>query len=740
MPGTTVLAQLADLISDHFSEQELRDLCLELGVNYEHLSGDNTRAKSRELVQWAQRHGTLPALLEQVKTHRPHLAEQIGHLAVNLPQPPTPPRLHHIPYHRNPLFTGREEWLAALHAQLGQRGTVAVTQAVAGLGGMGKTQLALEYCYRHVAEYDLIYWLRADEAATLAGEMAELAYRLGAAPRHVTDQTALRAAALDWLHGTARRWLLVFDNVDLLEPADLQPYLPRLGNGGSLITSRNPRWEGLARTVRLKELPPEEAVAFLRQAKPDAPEAEAAHLAHLLGYLPLALEHARAFVAATGCTLAEYAHYLETARRELWAGVDAPVAYDRRTITTTWEVAFARARQVQGAAALLNLCCFLDPEAIPLALLRRAAETPGFLEKPGPLALEAALRELGRYSLVQREGEGVRLHRLVQMVARDQMPPETAQNTVAAAVELLAAAWPYDQQDMNTWPASADLLPHLLAAAAAGERAESIPHRTGYLWNQAGFYLHHRAVYTQAGDCYRRALAIDEKALGPDHPTVATRLNNLGMLLKDEGDLAGARPYLERALAIDEKALGPDHPEVAIRLNNLGMLLQAEGDLTGARPYLERALAIDEKALGPDHPEVAIRLNNLGMLLQAEGDLTGARPYLERALAIWEKALGSDHPQVAIGSSNLGTLMQDEGDLAGARPYLERALAIDERAYGPDHPEVATDLNNLGILMQDEGDLAGARVHLERALAICEARLGPEHPHTRTTRHNLANL
>lgn len=565
MPETTELAQLYQQIKEQFNENELRELCLEMGFRYEDLGGRGTAENALALVEWADRYTRVPELRARVAEKRPQVAGK--------------QTLHHLPYPRNPLFTGREEWLNVLHTQLGQRGTVAVTQAVAGLGGVGKTQLVLEYCYRHVAEYDVLYWLRADEAATLAGEMAELAYQLGAAPRSVTDQTALRDAALAWLHGTAGRWLLVFDNVDELEPAALQPYLPRLGNGGSLITSRNPRWQGLAQMVRLDALPPEEAAAFLRQAKPEAADAETAHLAQLLGYLPLALEHARAYVVETGCTLADYARYLETARQELWAGAEAPLAYDQRTITTTWEVAFTRARQTPGAAALLNLCCFLDPDAIPLALLRQAMEKPDFSKKsgfsegkPGILGLETALKELGRYSLVQREGEVVRLHRLVQTVARDQMPPATAQNTAALVVALLAAAWPYKQQEMDTWPASADLLPHLLAAAAAGEKAAPIPERTGYLWNAAGLYLNFRAAYALAGDCVRRALAINEKVYGPHHPDVARDLNNLGMLLKAEGDLAGAREHLERALAIFEKALGPNHPNTRTVRNNLANL------------------------------------------------------------------------------------------------------------------------------------------------------------------------
>lgn len=155
-----------------------------------------------------------------------------------------PPR--HIPYRKNELFTGREEWLTKLHAALHRDEPVAVTQAVAGLGGVGKTQLALAYCYRHLDEYDLIQWLRADDATTLSTALAELAYRLGLARRSVTDQPTLHQLVLNWLHTTDKHWLLVYDNADGIQPNELRPFLPKLGHGACLITSRNPSWGTLA--------------------------------------------------------------------------------------------------------------------------------------------------------------------------------------------------------------------------------------------------------------------------------------------------------------------------------------------------------------------------------------------------------------------------------------------------------------------------------------------------------------
>jgi len=239
---------------------------------------------------------------------------------------------------------------------------------------------------------------------------------------------------------------------------------------------------------------------------------------------------------------------------------------------------------------------------------------------------------------------------------------------------------------------------------------------------------------------YRRALAIDEKTLGPDHPHVARDLNNLAELLRARGDYTAAEPLYRRALAINEKAFGPDHPDVAADLNNLAGLLQVRGDLAATEPLYRRALAINEKALGPDHPLVAADLNNLAALLRDKGDLATAEPLYRRALAINEKALGPDHPLVGTDLNNLALLLRDKGDLAAAEPLFRRALAIDEKALGPDHPDVARDLNNLALVLRTKGDLATAEPLYRRAIAIDEKALGLDHPLVATYLDNLAFL
>jgi tetratricopeptide (TPR) repeat protein len=258
--------------------------------------------------------------------------------------------------------------------------------------------------------------------------------------------------------------------------------------------------------------------------------------------------------------------------------------------------------------------------------------------------------------------------------------------------------------------------------------------------NNLAVLLKEQGDLAGARPLYERALAIWEKILGPEHSDTATSLDNLAVLLEVQGDLAGARPLLERALAIREEVLGPDHASTATSLNNLGLLLQAQGDLAGARPLLVRALAIREKVLDPEHPDMATSLSNLGLLLQAQGDLAGARPLFESALAIREKLLGPDHPSTATSLNNLASLLRAQGDLAGARPLFESALAISEKVLGPDHPDTATKLNNLASLLRAQGDHAGARPLLERAVGICERVLGPEHFTTAVSQSNLAIL
>jgi len=258
--------------------------------------------------------------------------------------------------------------------------------------------------------------------------------------------------------------------------------------------------------------------------------------------------------------------------------------------------------------------------------------------------------------------------------------------------------------------------------------------------NALGNYLYTFAQYSDAEVLLRRALAINEKFLGLEHPVTASSLNNLAFLLQVQGDYVGAELLHRRALVIAEKVLGPEHPLTAASLNNLGICLQDQGNYAGAEPLYRRALAIREKVLGSEHPDTASGLGNLASLLHAQGDYAGAEPLHRRALAIDEKILGPEHPSTARGLHNLALLLQDQGDYSGAEPLYRRALAIREKFLGSEHPDTAANLNAIAGLLQTKGNYAGAESLYRRALAIREKFLAPHHPDIAINLHDLACL
>jgi tetratricopeptide (TPR) repeat protein len=651
------------------------------------------------------------------------------------------PPIWNLPHLRNPNFTGRGNLLAQLRSALTSGQPAALPQAIHGLGGVGKTQLAVEYAYRHVAEYDLVWWVRAEEPAALAADYAALAQPLDLPEKDDPDQRLVVQTVRRWL-GEHDRWLLIFD--DARRPEDLRSYLPPGGAGHVLITSRYSAWRGVANPLTVQVMERPESVAFLLKRTGQTDEAAADKLADALGDLPLALAQAGAYIETNRTTFADYLDLFQSRRTELWEDERPPLDYPH-TVAITWSLAIDQTGKDSPAGAdLLNLCAFLAPDDIPQTLLSEGGEhlpQPLSATVTDPRAMNKAVAALLQYSLMEKTEDALSVQRMVQAVVRDRLPKKARRTWAEAAVRLVNSAFPSgDTRDVRTWPQCERLLLHALTAAGHAEALQVAPEATAHLLNQVGLYLEERAEFTEAKAALERALTIYEQSLGSEHPYVATALNNLGGMLRTLGDLAGAREAYQRALAIDEAAYGSDHPNVASVVNNLGGVLHDLGDLDGARAHYERALAIAEAAYGSDHPNVASVVNNLGAVLHDLGDLEGARAAYERALAIDEATFGPHHPQVATALNNLGMVLHDLGDLAGARAHLERALAIDEAAFGSDHPNVATDVNNLGLVLQALGDLEGAREAYERAIAIGEATFGPHHPKVAIRVNNLGGV
>ncbi len=651
------------------------------------------------------------------------------------------PPIWNVPLRRNPNFTGREGLLTSLREALASGQPAAVTQAIHGLGGVGKTQLAVEYCYRHAGDYQVVWWVRAEEPASLGADFAALAAELGLPEAGEAEQARIVEAVRRCLEGRGR-WLLVLDNAP--DHESVTGCLPRSATGHAIITSRHATWGGVAKPLAVPIWPEWEAMEFLTRRTGEGNPELAADLAEALGYLPLALEQAAAYIEEVGaCSMAAYLKLFRERHGRLLAKGHASTGYED-TVATTWAISFrALEQESKAGAALLNLCAFLAPDDIPLSLIaEHAAVLPEPLRKAASdrVALDEAVAAARRYSLAQVSEEALSMHRLVQWAARLRLTPAQQRKWAQAAVDLLNAAFHFEEDDLGTWGSSGLLAAHALAAADRAEEAKTAAETTSRVLNVLGRYLWQRAEFGQARAVLERAITLCEAAHGPDHPNVAACVNDLGRVLQVLGDLGDAKACCERALRIGEAALGPDHPTVASYVNNLGRVLLDMGDLAGARASFERALRIDEAVFGRDHPTVPICANNLGRVLHGLGDLAGAEACYGRALRIGEAVFGPEHPNVAIYVNNLGRVLQDMGDLAGAKECYERALRIHEAVYGPDHPDVATNVNNLGCVLHELGDLAGARLCYERALAILVRFLGGDHPRTRLVRGRLAAL
>jgi len=673
---------------------------------------------------------------------------------------------------RNPAFSGRRAPLQELRRALTAGPTAAVVQqaTVHGLGGVGKTQLAVEYAYRHATDYDIVWWIAAERPVTIPGQLSGLARRLGVP--ELSDQAQMLASLWDELR-QRDRWLLIYDNAESLR--DIAAYRPPSGDGRIVITSRSTLW-GTAARVRLDVLRRAEGVMFLRRRTGATDKQALDALAETLGDLPLALEQAAAYIEETKMTPSDYLALFREHETELLA-FGAPTTTEQ-TVATVWQVSLNRARAQESTAEdLLALCAFLAPDAIPRALLRdHATVLPEALAMTvrHRLSYNAVVSIVGRYSLITLTPETLAVHRLVQSVTRASLTDRARQQWAQVAVRLIFRAFPRGSSNPATWPACLPLLPHALAtvdhAKALGIELEG----AALLLNEIGVYSWARSELVQAKELHQRALALDEAHFGSDHLAVANSLNNLGLVLWDLVDLGGARAAHERALAIREARLGPDHPAVAASLNNLGVALWDLAELAEARAAHERAFAILEERLGVDHPAVAASLTNLGSVLSDLGELARARAAYERALTILARWMDGDQPDAALSLTyRAGVDVSDLGELAVARAVLDPllaepqtmlvgeghpaaagslvvgpsmkmggpgeiavasavmprpALAGQEPRLGSNHPTMVKTLDNLGVVLSKLGELAEARQAFERSLAIREARLGADHP------------
>ncbi|KAF8446560.1 P-loop containing nucleoside triphosphate hydrolase protein [Kalaharituber pfeilii] len=717
---------------------------------------------------------------------------------------------------QNPDFVGREYLLEQLAHEIGEgRAAMDITQVVLhGMGGMGKTQIALEFVYRHRKDYSSAFWINAASEQTTKtsfiqimeqliehhaslldepdykhiGNLLGMAGKLDSAGLFSTEKPEeeqhVIKAVKKWLTAKQNnKWLLVFDNLDDLESFDINDYIPSCDFGTIIITSRRRESIQGRRGLEVYQMQNKEAEKLLlTSARVDleklAPEerkleetAAATAIIENLGYLPLAIAQAGAYISVQQCLFSHYLREYKTNFNHLLSR-KWKVGKDDRSVFATWELSFnAIKNQNPKAAKLLSLCAFLGNNDICEDFLRR-----GMNLATNDTSLTDSIHLLFSYSIAKRTEtyDSFNIHPLVHLCIlwKLEMEPDEYQKYAIEAFLMVASGIKGRNHEVSDWIFQRQNLPHLFAAErqmkylplekkeslaaletfrsaykghghygkaeeigttllAANKKLFGTNHSKtlGTIYDMAGVYLN-QGKYNQALELYQQVLELREKSLGPDHLDTLNTVHNMALVYKNQGKYSQALELYQRALAGYEKSLGTDHPNTLRTVQNMAIVYDSQGKSSQALELYQRALAGKEKSLGADHPSTLDTVGNMAIVYKNQGKYSQALELYQRALAGYEKSLGTDHPNTLRTVQNMAIVYQTQGKYSQALELYQRALAGKEKALGADHPSTLLTVHNMAVLYENQEKYSQALELYQRAFAGSEKALGADHPHT----------
>ncbi len=666
-------------------------------------------------------------------------------------------------------FTGRTVELQQLHDALHSGGTAGVTQAISGLGGIGKSSLARAYANAHYADYNAIFYLNASDAASLDQSYREIDRQFEpSAPADAPD-AVVRQTVQSYLQSPAN-YLLLVDNADFgpnYRAEDFREYLPGNLRGHVLLTTRaTSSLDSLGilknRIITLHDLEERDAATLLWErvkgkGTPIPPEQMATILAiaRALYCFPLALEQAAAYIAEQEISYEEYLQdqtYGVVALLEEQQANIGQWSRDeqyRRAVNTTWaHNIYALQRNGNRAAISLLFCsAFLAPEAIPLKEIADASvlvfdgfgdDAFGGRERESRRVGEyaALLKPLLGYSLVSKDtNKGTfDIHRMLQEVIRHAIPLEHQIELIHGVVILIDLAFPY--VEFEKWSDCERLMPHAIAILEFAKKFKLCSLAYANLLNSLGYYLHDRAHYGDALPLYNESLSVRRALLKNIHPSIAESLNNIAEVYAVLGDYDQALTMHTEALAIRKEVLLPNHPDIATSLNNLGLVLWKQEKFEAALPLYEEAGTI-LRANSPLYlRKLSATINNLALLHDAQGDYDKALTLYKEALSIIRTVQPSALPDIAATLNNIAKLHKARGDYTEALPLYYESLSLYRVALPAAHPNLAMPINNLAVMYKEQKKYDDAILLYAEALAILDLSLGRDHFYTTGTLNN----
>jgi len=699
-----------------------------------------------------------------------------------LPEPGvTPPVWGNVPP-RNPHFTGRRALLEDLAERLRTADLAAVLpQAIHGMGGVGKSQLAIEYVYRYLNEYNVIWWIPAERPQQILAAMAELARDLDL-PVGPEANTAVPAVREALRKGQPYdKWLLVFDNAEDLDA--VRSVVPTGGPGKILVTSRNADWSLESDTLEVDVFDRPESVRLLQRRDPNITDRDAQLLAEALGDLPLAIEQAASWLAATGMSAGEYLELLQS-RVELLEATGSQVS--DRSVAAAWTMSLDRLEETSPAAMqLLEICAFFAPEPITRALFSNvrtagSEDTPDDLDLAlrDPIKLNKAFRDIQRYALarINHRTSTIELHRLVQAVVRSRVPQERQSEVRHRGHRLLAAADPREPDTIAHWERYQALISHVLASGAVTcddpwvrdlvfdivkylyrwgdhEGCERLARDVFNAWTEIlgpnspetlkvakyyGYILWINGKFTDASKIGEEALRIYESNFEAGDEDVIDAKLQFARDLHTAGHFERAVAVVREALVEARRSLGGEDPKTLYASHQLGVSLRLAGQFEEAGEIDTETLRLRTDVLGADDFETLQTFNGLTIDQRERGEYNHACQSQERVFARHQLLFGENNPATTRAGRNLAVARRKAGDHAGALSLSREMEKRFRERYGGRYPDAVASAMNLAVDLRQNKDLGGSKERGADTLRIYEELLGEKHPFTMSARTNQA--
>jgi tetratricopeptide (TPR) repeat protein len=671
-----------------------------------------------------------------------------------------------VPFVRPPSFAGRETQLAQLQAHISLAGGRRL--AIYGLGGCGKTALALDSAYRTREQQPAhaVFWVPA-----VSRESFEQAYRdigmLLRIPGISDDNASVKRLVKTWLSDDGfGPWLMVVDNADdvnvLLDPLEaetskdrLVDFLPCSRHGSVVFTTRtrNAAIDLAGGTVmQLGELTEEEAGEVLRtRLLPDNQHLlENDQVVHtfldILAFLPLAIVQATAFINKNNITLADYMSVYRDSEEDaielLSKDFEDHGRYrdTKNPVATTWYISFKQIRKQNPLAAdYLSFMACTTGENIPRSLLLPGSSRLAAMEAVGTLDAYAFVTERRQQQggrEVQHQERMFDMHRLVRLAMHNWLREYQQWNAwVNKTLTRLVEVVPYGGHERReVWTA---YLPHALHVAELTEVYE-VEGRV-LLLDRLGCCEQSLGRYNSAEAAHRKALERREGLLEKEHPHTLTSMNNVARALSDQGKYIEAETMHQETLALREKVLGKEHPDTLTSMNEVALALSKQGKYTEAETMHRETLTLREKVSGKEHPDTLTSMNNVALALSNQGKYIEAEMMHRETLALSEKVLGKEHPDTLISMNEVALALSKQGKYTEAETIHRETLTLREKVSGKEHPHTLTSMNNVALALSDHGKYIEAETIHQETLALREKVSGEEHPDTLTSMSNVAN-